>query len=76
MPLPDPAFAAAIAVVRAGAARDEAGLRALIDTRDRDELVDLVLASGALAQLLGLLATGGDRHALDEQLTHILHSDQ
>lgn len=65
-------FAAACALVRAGAAQDEEALRALLDTRDRDELVQLALATGALAQLLGLVVHQGDRAALDAHLTQIL----
>lgn len=69
-------FAAACALVRTGAAGDEAGLRALIDTRSPDELVGLVLATGALAQLLGLVAHGGDAQALDAHLTQIIANQQ
>ena len=69
-------FAAACALVRTGAAGDEDGLRALIDTRDTDELVGLVLATGALAQLLGLVAHGGDVGALDAHLTRIIANQQ
>ncbi|MFF0104511.1 hypothetical protein [Streptomyces hirsutus] len=69
-------FAAACALVRTGAAGDEDGLRALIDTRDTDELVGLVLATGALAQLLGLVAHGGDPGALDAYLTRVIANQQ
>ncbi|MGW3374061.1 hypothetical protein [Streptomyces hydrogenans] len=77
MPTPDApnaTFAAACALVRAGAAQDEEALRALLDTRDRDELVQLTLAAGALAQLLGLVAHHGDPAALDAHLTQILRN--
>ena len=79
MPTPDTSgatFAAACALVRAGAAGDEDGLRALVDTRDTGELVGLVLATGALAQLLGLVAHGGDPQALDAHLTQIIANQQ
>lgn len=75
MPAPDTSsatFAAACALVRAGTAQDEDGLRALLDTRDHGELIALVLATGALAQLLGLVAHQGDPAALDAHLTQIL----
>ncbi|MFB6775565.1 hypothetical protein [Streptomyces sp. NPDC056337] len=72
----DETFSAACALIRAGAASDDTALRALIDTRDRAELVGLLLATGALANLLGLLAHDGDRQALDQRLARMLHNRQ
>ncbi|MFI0596141.1 hypothetical protein [Streptomyces griseus] len=69
-------FAAACALVRAGAEQDEAGLRALLDTRDPDELASLTLATAALAQLFGLLAHGGDQDALVAHLEHMIRNQQ
>ncbi|MFZ3558363.1 MULTISPECIES: hypothetical protein [unclassified Streptomyces] len=69
-------FAAACALVRAGASGDEDALRALVDTRDRDDLVQLTLAVGALAQILGLVVHQGDAQALDNHLLQILHNQQ
>lgn len=70
----DTTFAAALALVRAGAEQDEAGLRALLDTRDPDELASLTLATAALAHLFGLLVHEGDHAALVAHLEHMLRN--